>query len=399
MRTVGIIAEYNPFHKGHKYHIDETRWQTGCDYVIVIMSGAFTQRGEPALIDKWTRARMALAEGADIVIELPALFAVRSADWFAMGGVGLLSSLGIVDGISFGCETDDLPTLQFAADAFEAEPPQVVRGIKKNLKKGKSLARARGEVLAEYLNVDPSVLNAPNTALALEYMRANDRLLRPMRLFAVKRKGDYRSKELSEFASAGAIRLALHEGRREEALSCMPEKAALLLRDMEPTMYADPTGLDNLLLDRLRTMDKEELMGICDVTEGLEDRILRCAEAAPTRSDLLKALKCKRYTMARLSRICTGALLSIDKDLASTYPSPPYARLLGFRESARPLLREISENAQIPLVSNVKGILDHPCFQLERRATDLWALCTKHPQTRRARRDFTERMIVVKEEE
>ena len=397
MKTVGIIAEYNPFHKGHKYHIEETRWQTGCRYVVVVMSGEFTQRGEPALLDKWTRTRMALLEGADIVLELPALFAVRSADSFAAGGVGMLSALDVVDGISFGCETDDLPTLKFVSDTFEEEPAEVSRAIKKGLREGKSLARARGEALSAYMQIDPAILNAPNTALAIEYIRANARLEKPMHVTAVKRKGEYHSEALGEFASASAIRMAVREGKWEEALACMPDSAAQLLRETPAERLADPSGLDNLLLYALRCMSKEQLRDIWDVTEGLEDRLLRLAQTAPTRQDLLEALKCKRYTMARLSRVLANVLLGVDNEIAARYACPPYARLLGFRESARLLLREMSEKSHIPLVSDVTQIRDNPCFRIERRATDLRSLCTADPVSRAAGRDFTSRMQVLRD--
>lgn len=398
MHIVGVIAEYNPFHNGHLHHLEETRRMTGCEYLVVAMSGAFTQRGEPALVDKWTRARMALACGADLVLELPALFALGTADRFATGGVTLLSGLGVVDELSFGCEAGGIAQLREMADALAEEPPTLREGLRRRLEQGQSHARARGEALAEYLHLSPEQVNAPNTVLALEYLRANRALGNPLKLCAVPRVGDYHSNALGEIASASAIRAALRSGRESQALAAMPPAAAKMLRAQGEAALSDPDRLDDLLLYRLRGLEAAQIARLPDVNEGLEMRLKRAAAETSSRAELLRAVKCKRYTMARLSRLCAYALLGLDRALQEEYPQPPYARVLGFRDRARPLLREIASAGTIPLASDPMQIKDERCFLLERRATDLWGLTTAHPALRRAGRDLTERMLILYDE-
>ena len=395
MLTAGIIAEYNPFHSGHAYHIGQTRGLTGCDFVVALMGGAFSQRGEPMLLDKWTRAKMALDAGADLVLELPALFAVRPADRFALGGVSLLGALGQVDILSFGCEIADLSLLKLMAGALQAEPPELSARLRAHLAAGKSYPRARGEALSEYLRVPVEWINAPNTVLALEYIQANNRLPSPMKLCVVRRTTDYHGSELGEVASASAIREAIGRGDLDGACAAMPEKAAKLLKEaVGRGATAGPAALDSLLLYRLRGLDADQIARLPDISEGLERRIKKKIADATSRQQLLDALKCKRYTMARLSRVCAYALLGLDRSLVEQVAYPPYARILGFRDRARPLMREIAATSAIPLISNNVLLEGDKCFLLERRATDLWGLCTRDPELRRAGRDLTEKMLV-----
>ena len=394
MRVAGVIAEYNPFHNGHQHHLDETRRLTGCDYIIAAMSGAFTQRGEPALIDKWARAKMALLGGADLVVELPAVFAVRTADHFARGGVELLYALG-ADTLSFGSETGSLHTLLEMSRLLHEEPPSLREAIRVRLKEGKSHARARGEALSEALNLPPEMVNAPNTVLALEYLRVNRALETPMKIQVVRRTGAYHSKEMGRIASASAIRAAMYDGREGEAFAAMPETSAEIIQAASAGGISNPAALDNLLLYRLRAMKADQIALLPDVSEGLEMRVKKLAALAPDRDALLCALKCKRYTMARLSRLLLHALLGMDQSLTDSVLRAPYARVLGFRDRARPLIREISSNGRIPLISHPTALSGDPCFKMECRATDVWGLTTSDPRLRRAGRDYTEKIQIV----
>jgi len=216
-----------------------------------------------------------------------------------------------------------------------------------------------------------------------------------MGLCVVRRTNDYHSLEMGEVASASAIREAVRSGRMGEARSAMPKHAAAL---MERAGLADPAALDNLLLYRLRGLEAEQIARLPDISEGLEMRIKNKVGDATSRDTLLTALKCKRYTLARLNRICTYALLGLDRSLVDQYPGPTYARVLGFRDGARPLMREIAASSGIPLVSSPLQLKDDKCFMLERRATDLWSLCAADPKLRRAGRDFTEKMLVEYED-
>ena len=389
MKIAGIIAEYNPFHNGHAHHIRETRRLSGCDRVVVCMAGSFTQRGEAACLDKWARARAALQCGADAVFELPALWAVRTADTFARGGVSILSALGC-DALSFGSESADMALIRRLAELAEAEPAAVSEAIRAGLDAGKSHARARGEALAGYLNIDPELLNAPNLILAAEYVRAIQKSGSQMAPLAVSRVGDYRGDELGEFASASAIRAAISRGEFAAALECVPEITREILA-RAPEMHAP----DDLLLHTLRSMSESQLAALPGAGEGLEHRLARCARESATRAELIDALKCKRYTRARIARLCAHALLDVTEEFLRAHPLPAYARLLGMREDARPLLSELSARATIPIVSDPVKLRDDPVFQLECRATDLRALCCGEPAERRAGQEFTHKFVLV----
>ena len=390
MKIAGVIAEYNPFHSGHEWHLAETRRRTGCDFVVVCMAGSYVQRGEAACLSKWARAEAALRCGADAVFELPALFAVRSADAFARGGVGVLDGLG-VDALSFGCETTRLQTIEALAELREHEPEALSDAVRRGLAEGKSHARARGEAVAAMLGMEPEALNAPNLVLAAEYVRQLRRRSSAMEIAVVPRAGDYHDADVrAPFASATAVRAALAEGRKEEALAAVPEAAREIL-SRAGSMHAP----DDLLLWRLRQTSEAELSALPGVAEGLERRIFRCAAVASTREELLDALKCKRYTRARLSRILACALLGLTNALAERHPEPEYARLMGMRRDARPLLSELKRRAKLPIVSDPVRLQSDECFRLECRATDLRALQCDDPSERRAGQELTRKFVMV----
>lgn len=386
MRIAGIIAEYNPFHRGHAWHIAQTRQLTGCDWVVVCMGGHFTQRGEPTLWSKWARARMALACGADAVFELPALFAVRPADAFARGGAAILGALGC-DCLSFGSETDDLALPRRMAALRSKEPETLSRRVREKLDAGMAHARARGEAMAEALGVPYEAVNRPNLILAAEYIRAIEESGLAMEPVAIRRVGDYCGDALGEYASASAIRGAILRGERDAAMAAIPEAAR---------PFAAPDALhpmDDVLLHILRGMSLDQLASLPDVAEGLEHRIYKACREAGSREALLEALKCKRYTHARLSRTLAHALLGMDKALVADHPAPTYARLLGVRPGAEPLLTELSTRAKLPLVTRAAALKGDPIFELECRATDAWALLHDAPEARKAGREFRERFV------
>lgn len=394
MVICGIIAEYNPFHLGHAHQMAQARQLSGCDYLMVAMGGSFTQRGEPMVIDKWTRARMALECGADLVVELPAMFATQRAQAFAMGGVSLLHGLG-ANALSFGSETEDLSLLWRMADMIWTEDEALSTAIRMNLDQGKSHARARGEALADRLGLPRAQIDAPNTALAIEYLSAIRRLNAPMEVYPIKRLGAYHGKDLEGFASATAIREALAQGDLAGAQAAMPAHAASPLHDAWPHSISDRGRLDNLILDRLRNMTIEEIGNLPDVSEGLEHRIKKFCDQAADREDLIGLVKCKRYTYARLSRLCAHAILGMQRTHTNRLHTPSYARVLGFRNEAKPLLKHIKEHASLPLITQAIKLKDDECFAFDRRATDLMGLCTSNPAMRRAGRDFIEQVVIV----
>ena len=389
MKIAGVIAEYNPFHNGHAHHLKETRRMGGCDYVVVCMDGSFTQRGEPACMDKWARARIALNCGTDAVFELPALWALQPADGFARGGVAVLGGLGC-DVLSFGSEETDINLLKTLAEVGENEPPELTEALRKGLEAGKSHARARGEALSMLLGVDAEKLNSPNLILATQYLREMRAQSLKMEALPVQRIGNYHDAALGDFASATAIRAAISDGKMEEALLCVPEPAREAL-----CWAGDLHGMDDLLLHTLRGIPPEEIAELPGVGEGLEQRIMRCAAEASCREELLEMLKCKRYTRARLSRICACALLKLTKSMVESHAMPEYARLIGMREDARPLLRELKARSRLPIVSDAAQLRGDAVFDLERRATDLRALLCNDPAARRAGQEFTRKFVRV----
>ena len=387
MRIAGIIAEYNPFHSGHAWHIARTR-EAGCDRVVVCMGGHFTQRGEPTVLSKWDRARMALACGADAVFELPALFAVRTADAFARGGVGILDGLG-ADVLSFGSEIADMATLSALAAVREHEPESVSAAISEGLAAGMSHARAWGEAVGRYLGLPTAALNRPNALLAAEYLRALESCHSNMTPMAIPRRGDYHDDTPGAFASATAIRAAFARGETALALQGVPEAAR---------PWAKPDALhpmDDMLLYRLRQMTPGEMAALPDMGEGLENRLYRLCREASGREALLDALKCKRYTRARLSRVLTCALLGIDRNTFKTVTRPTCARLIGVRKGSEALLRELKARATLPIVSGGGVLRGDACFEWECRATDVWSLLHDDPRLRAAVREYTEKFVVV----
>lgn len=387
MKIGGVIAEYNPFHNGHAHHLAEIRCRSACDFIIVCMVGSYTQRGEAACLDKWSRARAALQCGADAVFELPALWSVRTADAFARGGVAILGALGC-DLLSFGCETADVSLLNRLAELRENEPAALSAALQKHLSEGKSHARARGEALAEYLNLPCDLLNAPNLSLGVEYIRALRALNLNMEILPIPRIGNYHDAALREIASASAIRSAIQQGA--DARMAVPE----CLHDLLP-MIARMHAPDDLLLHTLRSMPEAQIAALPDVNEGLEKRVRRAAMNASTQDELICALKCKRYTRARIARLCAHALLGVTRELTLAHPQPEYARLIGMREDAKPLMKELKKRSSLPIVSDATQLRENEIFQLECRATDLRALQCSLPHQRRAGQEFTEKFVKV----
>ena len=370
-RLLGVICEFDPFHNGHARLLKLLREQTGCDGIVCAMSGSFTQRGEAEIVSKWARAEMALRCGADMVFELPALFAVRTADVFALGGVSILSSLG-TDILSFGCEPAGISLLDAMTELSLAEPDAVRQKIRRNLQDGKSHARARGEAYADFLHLSPDAINRPNTILALEYRKALRTLHSSMEALAVPRLGDYHDDSLEQgIASASAIREAIRSGRGAEALRHIPQAARPLLQNA-----CKSHAPDDLLLHRLRSMQPEDIAALPDAPEGIEMRVKRCAETADSWRNLIDQVKCRRYTRARITRLCAHALMGMSRDAA-------------------PLLRELSRRSTIPIVSDAVTMRDDPVFALECRATDIWALTREAPSERRANQEFTRKFVGI----
>ena len=349
MRVAGIVAEYDPFHRGHAYHLAQTRQRTQADYIVVVMSGCFTQRGQGAIVSPAARARMALANGADAVLELPVPWAVREAEHFALGAVSILHQLGCVTHIAFGAETNDLAALTACAKLLEQPTDELNVQVQAGLRAGLSHPSALSQALAA--QCPASGLEQPNNVLALCYLRALLRLNSNITPILIHRNSSYHATDLSEpFPSATAVRGAVRRGAWAQVREAMPASAYAVLQDAarHGATY-DPQQLDPVLLHLLRTTSPEALRQLPGCVEGLENRLQSAAQTVRTREELLAAVKTKRYPYARLSRLCTALMLDFTPEIVSPQALPPYARLLGFRRDALPLLRRMKEGS-LPLV-------------------------------------------------
>ena len=393
MTVCGIICEYNPFHHGHAHHIARARALSGADFIVCVMSGPVVQRGVLARHDKRLRASMALRSGADLVLELPVRFACAPAPEFARGGVSLLSGLGVVTHLSFGCEPSALPVLRDAAALLANETPTLAAALREGLGRGLPYPKARA-LAAEQSGGIPgfsALLAQPNAALALEYLAALPESIAPV---PVAREGaGYHDAALVPLASATAVRAALSEGRLDEALAAVPCPELLRGAEQSGAVHGEE-ALTQALLYRLRTMDTDALAAIAGMDEGLHNRFLAAARTAATRDELILAVKTKRYTYARLSRIATNALLGVTDAFARAHSRPACARVLGFRRAAQPLLAEIKRRGTLPLVTSPAG-MDDPLLALDVTAQDLWALGCQNPALRAAGQDYTAGVVVL----
>lgn len=351
MKTAAIIAEYNPFHNGHKYQIEETRKLTGADFILVLMSGDFVQRGAPAVFNKYARTKMALLGGADAVIELPVLYAVSSAEFFAGGSVTLLNQLGMVDHLSFGSECGEIGPILDCARLLTERSGKYDRLLSSCLKQGLSFPMARNEAFLQSLDpgdlsvVDASLFSSPNNILGIEYCKAllvTNSSLSPV---TVKRKGaGYHETTLSsapcEFNSASAIRNIIEQGNTGADHLCANDFSALL-------HY-------KLLLERDRGF-----LQYLDCTEDLSGKIIKKIPEFTDFSGFCSLLKSKDITYTRISRVLTHIMLDITtpesfrKPLLKRELPVSYARLLGFRKDSAALLSSIKQNSSIPLVSKL----------------------------------------------
>lgn len=400
MKITGVVAEYNPFHNGHRFHLEETRAISRCDAVVAVMSGNFVQRGEPAAFDKWARARMALLCGVDAVFELPAFYALQSADWFAAGSVSVLDGLGI-DCLSFGSESPDIAQLERLSHTWDEEPEGLKAEIRRGMREGKPHPKARAEALASWLDDEEAAkaLASPNAVLGAMYLRQLRLLESTMEPLAVLRAGaGYNDEDIrGSIAGATAVRRALFSGG--DWKKAVPRAVADII-DEEIKRGGGPVAasdISSMLLYALR-------MGasLPDEAEGLDNRMRKAAFACGTADGFYAAAKCKRYTMARIKRAAMQALLGITaEDIAQLRREKPvYARLLGYSGRVEGLVNELARRAKIPFVARPSDFRPENSamerlWQIDLAASDIYALACKNPARRQGKRDFTEKMIIV----
>ncbi|MCL2670756.1 MAG: nucleotidyltransferase family protein [Clostridiales bacterium] len=382
MKTIGIIAEYNPLHNGHIYHMEESRRLTGADLCVVAMSGNFVQRGELACADKYTRAEWALQAGATLVLEIPAVHALAPAEQFAAGAVRALANTGLVTHLPFGCECDNLQLLQYLADISDNESPQYKELLAKHLAQGKAYPRARTDAFAE-MGLDRyylSELEKPNNILAIEYLRALKKYAPQIRPVPVLRRGSahHDAALRGAISSGSAIREALRCGD-EAALDSVPLFVGGALRFNNAMVTAERT-VEAMILYKLRTMEKEELAALPGAGEGIENVIFRAARDCANLAAFYETVKSKRYTMARIKRMACCALLGISADLTRdmALASNDYVKVLGIQSRARNLLSGMATACPVPVIarnSDLRKIDKHPAsvhsFAADTLTTDL----------------------------
>lgn len=364
MKIAAIIAEYNPFHNGHKYMIEKIRQETDADHIIAVMSGNFTQRGIPAIADKFVRAKMAISCGVDAVFELPVLYATSSAEGFAHGAVSLLHGLGCVDYLVFGSEDGDIKNFDKVSDFLSDEPESFKKSVMKFQKLGFSYPKAFSLAVKESdLSADDSLdlLSSPNNLLGLEYVKAIKEMTSPMIPLTISRIGtgyhdthaEYAKESGTTIASASAIRTKLETttGTIATAMPLMPEEAYKIFKEnygITTPVTADDFSL--VLSYRLSLETKSSLTTYLDISDDLADRILKYKDEFCSFSEFVARLKHKQYTHTRITRALLHILLGIKKEYAQMQ-NAPYARLLAMKKTASPLMKEIKEHTCIPIIT------------------------------------------------
>lgn len=407
--VLGIVSEYNPFHNGHLYHLNESKKITNSDYTVAIMSGNFMQRGEPAFIDKWSRTKMAIESGIDLVIELPTIYAISSAENFATGAIKILDSLKIVDFISFGSECEDISILDDITKVLCSEPADYRTLLSHELSKGISFPKAREKALMMYLNDVrrfANVLSSPNNILGIEYLKALRKQKSNIEPITIKRNGSDHNENMilpnSTIASATSIRNACLSNNFSLLKNVIPHSTYNILEDnmKRGNIVGKLSCFDKEILYTLRKMSINEIADLPDVSEGLEFALKTAANSCNSVIELISMIDSKRYTKTRIQRILLYAILGITKkDMQVSKNITPYIRVLGFNQKGKTMLSEISSrNSKIELVTSVKKFIDNsPNKNLKMLIEkDIWAsnvYTLGYEYESKANLDYTEKLI------
>ncbi|WFA09796.1 nucleotidyltransferase [Tissierella sp. Yu-01] len=376
MKVIGFITEYNPFHYGHKYHYEISKKLTDSTHTIAVMSGSFVQRGEPSLIDKWTKAKIAIDNGIDLVIELPFIYSVQSAEFFAYGGVSILDSLNIVDYIAFGSEIESLNPLRKIASILNNEPPKYKEFLKEYLNKGNSFSSARSQALSEYIKLsNPNdttpydlILKQSNNILGIEYLKSLNRLNSKIKPISIKRKGNnYNDIEITtNIASATAIRKKILSGNLDGVKDHIPPATYYYLNNFYKK-YGTFNSLSNynqIFQYIFRSTDKSKFNRIMDIENGLENRIIKASSDEIQIEEIIKSVTTKRYPSTRIKRILVHLLSNLDKEtIQMIYKTPVnYIRVLGSNQKGLEILRNIKNNSNVNIITK---FADHKSLKSE----------------------------------
>ncbi len=423
MKILGIIAEYNPFHQGHKYHLNQSLAKTDAEATIAIMSGNFLQRGTPALINQFSRTEIALREGIDLVIQLPVSYTIRSAPNFAFGAVKLLDATGIVDYISFGSESGNLKVLTQLANLLTDEPERLSKLIKNNLTTGLSYPKSTAKAVITYLKENEKslelkkyqqALNSPNNILGIEYLKALNKLDSNILAVTVKRKGSkYHDQKIKSFASATAIRNKIKVNKPENLSSEIKENlptSSFQILQQELESNRGPIFFESFtqqILTLLRRINRQELNNYEDVAPGLNNRIKSAAKKATNLEELLNLIKTKCYTRSRIQRIISQVLIELKANILAEFDihgGPQYLRVLGFTKQGQRLLRQIKAKSDIPIITKVADYyksnynLDTPLkkmLNIDIKANNIYNLAYPGQQYRCGGSDFRQHPIII----
>ncbi len=374
MKTIGIIAEFNPFHEGHRYLIETCKESLGADRAVVVMSGDFVQRGAPAIVDKFARTRMALKSGADLVLELPVYYSTGSAEYFAQGAVSILNGLGCVDHLCFGSENADIEQLDHIAEILHSEPGLYKEILEKELKEGISYPGASQKALLAALKAQgedkslagyKEVFSSPNSILAVEYLKALKKFKSTIKPYTIERIGQpYHSDDLGGVPSASGIRARIFSGSEEHTKThadevlggYMPDAAIEEIASYQGC-FVDSGSFSDLLYYKLLLGKSEGFTGYLDVNTDISNMIIKNLDRYDGFNDFCLLLKNKNHVYTRISRCLIHILLNITKENMSEYRKSSfasYARVLGLKAQSSDLLAAIHDNAAIPVIDRLK---------------------------------------------
>lgn len=405
-KILAIVAEYNPFHNGHLYQLQKSKKLINPDYSICIMSGNFVQRGDTSIIDKWSKAEAAIKCGMDLVIELPVLYSISSAENFAEGALKILDAFGNDVTISFGSECGDLETLNSIANVLYDEPKEFTTILTHELSKGLSYPKARENALLLYLNdvrKYANVLSDPNNILGIEYLKAIKRLKSKVTPLTIKRiDAGYNSLKIKDrLASATAIRNLIKNNEDVKKLMPAPSYNILTENIKHGKIVNDFSVFEKEIIYTLRKMSVQEIANLRDVSEGLENLIKQAANSCNNLEDLINSIKSKRYTRSRIQRILLYSILNITKkDIQDSYKIKPYIRVLGASQRGKILLSQISNpKAKYPVITSVKKFMDNNNNKILKNmlekdilATNLYTLGYEYDS--KANLDYTKKLII-----
>ncbi len=376
MKICATVAEYNPFHFGHLKHIDYIKHQLNAEKLIVIMSGNFTQRGEPSILNKYQRAKHAILAGADAVIELPAVFSTSNAELFAKGAIKILHDLNIADGLCFGVESGEKEEYISLASAMNSESKEFKRALKEHLESGVSLAKAKFLAVKSTSGgeFNESLISSPNNILGLEYTKAILALESDLKIFPMLREGDHNDVTLKKgVTSATSIRATIKAGLKKKLKKSVPP---FVYGDLKDYLFS----FDKIIMAALLSTPKEKLAKVADCTEGLENRIKALSKGNKTVDGLVERVSTKRYTTTRIQRILIQNLLGIEKDfIDECLDAPLYAKVLAVNEKEKNLISHMSKSSSIPIITRKSDVVvlkktAAKCFDIDCLATELYDL-------------------------